>query len=361
MSSVARNNSRPNGNPSPGRVRQTMTARERSAFDDMFNMLFDAVSEQSRLTGNTDAAVDGEGSPGIGSVQGGKSMSDLFGKLRRHSRNSRMTDERQEELDRKKEEMDLCDTDHQLLDWAMREVFDESKRYEERARKAIQEAASRPKSKSSLAALAKDAPMLQPPAYPYLVAHLMRLFRERYKDPHLALSMFEHARHLSIASYVFGCSTPAYNELLLTRWMCFRDLRGVHDALQEMAVNGVEPDSMTRKFVDQVRRDVGDKTMWQDNYDIGTTEVHTMLNNMDKLMVVTPATTRRSRAVKGGLKPNESWKSAGLREEEFEKSDSWTFGQFKKPRRSRRSGPASHRHDGIYSRSRDEMDDELAV
>ena len=62
----------------------------------------------------------------------------------------------------------------------------------------------------------------------------MRSFRDKYKDPHLALAMFDHARNLSIASFVFGCTTPAYNELLETRWRCFRDLRGVADALDDV-------------------------------------------------------------------------------------------------------------------------------
>jgi hypothetical protein len=43
-------------------------------------------------------------------------ISDLFGKLRKHSRKMRWTSEVDEELDRKKEEMDMCETDHQLLE-----------------------------------------------------------------------------------------------------------------------------------------------------------------------------------------------------------------------------------------------------
>src|SRR6267154_1374361 len=55
-------------------------------------------------------------------------------------------------------------------------------------------------------------------------------------------------------------NTPAYNELIETRWTYFRDLKGVHDALEEMRVNGVEPDGRTKKLVEKLRREVGART-----------------------------------------------------------------------------------------------------
>jgi hypothetical protein len=62
----------------------------------------------------------------------------------------------------------------------------------------------------------------------------MRTFRDHYKDPNLALFIFNHTKKLSIFSYVFGCSTEVYNELIKTRWDCFRDLEGVYNAVEEM-------------------------------------------------------------------------------------------------------------------------------
>ena len=73
----------------------------------------------------------------------------------------------------------------------------------------------------------------------------MRTFRDKYANPHLALALFAHARRLSVLSFVCGCTTPAYNELLETRWACFRDLKGVCDALEEMKTNGVETNGGT--------------------------------------------------------------------------------------------------------------------
>lgn len=243
-----------------------MTAREINAFDDMFNLIFQAVSEQREKDKLPTSS-------GIGSRQcqpGGFStvaregeddaLGVLYGKLKR--RGGRTVKEDEELLDRKREQIELCATDHELLEWAMRELFDESVKYEEAAREAVAESSKSTNTKKS--SPPHHHPALQPPCYAPLLALLMRTFREKYRDPHTALSLFAHAQRLSIASYVFGCTTPAYNELLHTRWACFRDLRGVADALAEMRVNGVQPDARTRALAEEVRREVGARNLWQE-------------------------------------------------------------------------------------------------
>ncbi|KAJ7502844.1 hypothetical protein B0H11DRAFT_605934 [Mycena galericulata] len=251
--------------------RQTMTAHEISAFNEIFNLIFDSMSEK---------ASGQKSSVNVG----GAGMGDLFGTLRRHSKRMKWTAQSDEALDRKKDEMDRCDTDQQLLDWAMREVFGESQMYEQEFRNAKAEDA--------------DLPVLQPPTYPHLIALLIRTFRDKYRDPHLALSMFDYARHLSIASYVFGCSTSAYNELIATRWTCFRDLKGVHDALEEMSVNGVDMDNTTRELAEKVRREVGERNLWMEENDIGTGGVWEMLTNIEKLVNQTVISQRKKSAPK---------------------------------------------------------------
>jgi len=296
-----------------------MTAREISAFDEMFNMIFNAVSEQ-KVT--SDSRTNGRRvASDIGIGRG--DMNDLFGKLRRHSKKVKWTTEADDLLDRQKEEMDLCDTDQQLLEWAMREVFGESQKYEAASRKAVAE---------TLESGTQELPMLQPPTYPHLVALLIRAFRDKYLDPHLALSMFDHARHLSIASYVFGCSTQAYNELIETRWTCFRDLKGVRDALEEMKVNGVDVDSRTRRLVDAIRRQVGERNLWVEENGVGSGEVWNMLTKIEEL-VLTPVAKQTkelpdpssSRMLKW-----DDWKSMPL---EKESNDGWEFDQWDKPKR----------------------------
>jgi hypothetical protein len=125
----------------------------------------------------------------------------------------------------------------------------------------------------------------------------MRSFRDKYRDPHLALSIFDYARHLSIPSYVFGCTTPAYNELIETRWSHFRDLKGVHDALFEMRVNGVEPDGRTKKLVEKLRREVGARTVWEEESVMGSGDVWGMLEKIEGLAV---KETRRKLGNGGG-------------------------------------------------------------
>ncbi|KAH9920689.1 uncharacterized protein B0H18DRAFT_1023351 [Fomitopsis serialis] len=316
--------------PLPARSprKQAMTAREVNAFDQMFNMIFDAVSKPpSKDSKRPDVSARSSTSVGIGRARS-QQMSDLFGKLRRQSKHLRWTSEADEELDKKKEAMELCDTDQQLLEWAMREVFDESTRCEENARKASEDPST-----------SKRPAQLQPPWYPQTIALLMQTFREKYDDPHLALSIFDHARHLSVVSFVFGCTTPVYNELIETRWRCFRDLRGACEALEEMRVNGVEVDGRTLTLAEKIRREVGERNMWHEESTIGSGEVWDMVARIEQL-VSQPTGPRRiekqrkSRTwspthSKKWSSANEVWKGTAL--EEGESSDGWKFDNWEPP------------------------------
>lgn len=288
--------------------RQAMTAREASVFEDMFNVIFDAVKDsketQVNRTLSSGAGVGRSRTPGI---------DELAYRLRQQHKQIKWTSEADEELDRKREEMDLCDTDQQLLDWAMREVFAESQRYEEAARNASKVSSDEP------------APLsLQPLSYPHLIAKLMQTFRDRYTDPYLALAIFDYAKNLSIASYVFGCTTPAYNELIETRWRCLRDLRGVCDALEEMRTNGVEMDTRTRGLAEAVRREVGERNLWEEETSVGSGEVWDMLQQIERLT----AREGRRDVQKRGKKwsrDSEVWQSQALQNGT---KDGWEFGQW---------------------------------
>ncbi|TFY67255.1 hypothetical protein EVJ58_g1745 [Rhodofomes roseus] len=313
---------KPSQLPTRAPRKQAMTAREVNAFDQMFDMIFDAVSNTKK-----DSKRSAPESIGIGRARS-QEMGDLFGRLRRQSKHQRWTSESDEELDRKREAMELCDTDQQLLEWAMRQVFDESKLCEENARKAE---ASPSASKTSV--------QLQPPWYPHMISLLMRTFREKYGDPHLALSIFDHARHLSVPSFVFGCTTPAYNELIETRWRFFRDLRGACDALEEMRVNGVEMDNRTRSLAEMIRREVGERNMWQEESMIGTGEVWDLVSRIEQLVAqrASPRKVEKQRKSRHWsptnanrwASANEVWKGAALTEDES--SDGWKFNQWEHP------------------------------
>lgn len=151
-----------------------------------------------------------------------------------------------EALDELKEEVSAIQTDHELLEWARRRVFDPLP------------------APSSLAnvegEVSDDAPATFPKTYPRILAHLMKVARQSFNNPHLSLSFFHHAQTLSPESYLSGCLSSAYNELIRTRWECFRDLDGVYRAIREMDEHAVSWDKTTQrevgKIVEQVGRDV---------------------------------------------------------------------------------------------------------
>nr|VWO97127.1 Avr-Pita1 protein (Effector protein AVR-Pita1) [Ganoderma boninense] len=161
-------------------------------------------------------------------------------------------------------------------------------------------------------------------AYPHLLAALMRTFRDKYRDPHLALAMFDHARNLSIASFVFGCTTPAYNELIETRWWCFRDLRGVVEALDEMRVNGIAVDGRTRQLTETVRREVGERTMWQEESSLGSGEVWEMVTRIEQLTAESVSEGKKKRKTS---KTDVEAKTKGSAKERAWKPRKWSAGQ----------------------------------
>lgn len=273
--------------------------------------MLDMIFNKRRPTGDPATQLPPTSSEKEAGVGGGH-IDDLVGRLRRHSRPLRWAKEPTADLlDQKKEQMMLCNSDQELLEWAQREVFDESKRYEEAARKAIEEASS------SAPGIVKELPRLQSPVYPQVIAHLMRTFRDHYRDPNLALFIFHHAQKLSTVSYVFGCSTETYNELIQTRWICFRDLQGVYNAIDEMVVNGVPLGSTTRKLIENMRRDIGNVELRPDASEEGHRIIWSLLSKIERLAA------SQLQAKAQGTKLWDRWKSDILNDGISE--DDWSF------------------------------------
>jgi hypothetical protein len=301
-----------------------MTNSELTVFDDMFHMIFAAANER-RLAEDGAASVidfDTRSSP----------LRAFLKDLPRHQRAHHQKVE-DPELDRLREQLALCPSDHAMLEWAEREVFGASIRAEEAAREAFSAGTPPP-------------PHLQPPVYPRLLAALMNAAREKYDDPHLALTLFEHARHLSPLSYIFGCTTHAYNELLETRWGSFRDLRGVHAALEEMRANGVSPDARTRALVEDVRREIGARTLWLEESEMGSGEVWAMLAEIERLVArraprqrtptaaAAAADERRPARQREQRPAHDVWKDPALAADG--KEAGYRFGEWPEPRSARR-------------------------
>ncbi len=290
-----------------------MSNRELSTFDEMFSMIFAAVNER-RLAEDGPAATS--------DIETRGALRDFLKSLSKRPRARQTGDEA--ELDKLKEQLALCSSDRAMLDWAEREVFGASIRAEEAARAAFASGSPPP-------------PHLQPPFYPRLLASLMNTARERYDDPHLALALFEHARNLSHLSYIFGCTTPAYNEQLETRWNSFRDLRGVHATLVEMQAHGVATDMRTRGLVDDVRRETGARTLWLEEYEAGSGEVWQLLDEIERLVA-----RRAPRRPQTGVRDHRPWQSQQIPhdawknpEENVDGGAAYQFGEWPQPASTR--------------------------
>lgn len=99
----------------------------------------------------------------------------------------------------------------------------------------------------------QDSPKQFSSAYPYLIAETMSAFRTNFKNPYLAIAIFEHARRLSMTSYILGCGTDAYNQLLQIQWTDMGSLQGVYSILKEMKVNAVPTNGFTENLAQSIR------------------------------------------------------------------------------------------------------------
>ncbi|SPO24292.1 uncharacterized protein UTRI_03560 [Ustilago trichophora] len=77
---------------------------------------------------------------------------------------------------------------------------------------------------------------------PYYASVLQLLFlaiRDRYRAPHVALSIARITRSLGIESYVLGMTGSLYNEVLKTQWDWLGDLQGVVSTLRQARETGI--------------------------------------------------------------------------------------------------------------------------
>jgi hypothetical protein len=84
----------------------------------------------------------------------------------------------------------------------------------------------------------------------------MRLFRTTFNNPLAAHTLFLRAKTLSAESYVLGCTTQLYNELLVARWERFTDLYSISEILEEMTTNGLKGDGQTIQILKNIQEDI---------------------------------------------------------------------------------------------------------
>lgn len=230
--------------------RQTLSASEGRKIDDMFSSIFNAASRQEELSTSNN----------------GQEVPPWAGPPMRYSTKPvpvRWTRVGDDILDQKKEEIQHCESDQALYAWTL-ELFGELETTLSQTH-PINTPESTEQDIATVEATIQDVSANLPGfAYPQLLAIVMRNFRTKYHDPHMALAMFDHARNASPLSYVMCCGTAAYNELIETKWDSFRDLQGVCDALEDMKLNKVRVDTRTMRLVESLRREVGQRNFWQE-------------------------------------------------------------------------------------------------
>ena len=366
-----------------GPSRTSIRGAEVDAFNSLFDTIFSSVEKQVASSnqngldwkGDPLTVVPGKFSPSSTPFYTGtipkESGTSTYKKMRRVTRSHRWTPEDDAELQKKRHEMEIIDTNEDLLQWARDVLFAESIRYEEAAREAVKLAEKREqelrdkksqtgKEKERRTALKKDvgeqpakitsALPLQPPTYPHLLAHLLNLTTHKFHAPHLTLSLFSHARSLSVASRVLGCTKEVYYEYLSTLWSCFRDLKTVRDTLQDMLRDGILVDRRVEKdIIGPARQWIGDRA-WDRESSVMTgrkeyiEEMRRDIDQIERLVYLSekplPKSTLRpvgrtnsngdgNRKGKGKNKKNKKWADIGVkfraRDSEKWKTDALVF------------------------------------
>ncbi|OCF54936.1 hypothetical protein L486_07592 [Kwoniella mangroviensis CBS 10435] len=147
-----------------------------------------------------------------------------------------------EEFEMLKEEMEVISSDVELIEWSKNRVF--------------KPLASIDNDLNAQTGTTGQSIITYSPTYPKILAHLLRTLRVNYNSPHLVLSLFNYAQNISLESYLSGCLTEVYNEVLLTRWESFRDLKGVELGIREMEIMGVNWDQITARLISKIVEEI---------------------------------------------------------------------------------------------------------
>lgn len=174
-------------------------------------------------------------------------------------------------LDELKQIIQDCPTKAELLQWAQTNIF------------SILDSNEATSSSSLTNRRLSTTQQLR--LFQHLIPDLMRNFRQRFDDPHLALFVFKAVRNHSTQSYVYGCSTATYNELIALLWDSFRDLQGIRDALEDMLANSVDANGQTQSTAERACREAMDDKLWVDRTEEGDEVAMTTLSSISDLLI----------------------------------------------------------------------------
>ncbi|PWW80607.1 hypothetical protein C7212DRAFT_361592 [Tuber magnatum] len=132
------------------------------------------------------------------------------------------------------EDMRRCQTDRDLLRWLDSHVFSMVSGKDAEGERRIPSA-----------------------EYADLLVEGMITFRQNFNDLAGAMSIFERVKRLGAESYVVGCSTGAYNEMLQTKWEAYKDVSKIVELVDEMEVNVIEGSQKTATILQSIVDEVG--------------------------------------------------------------------------------------------------------
>ncbi|QSL64456.1 hypothetical protein MERGE_001757 [Pneumocystis wakefieldiae] len=92
--------------------------------------------------------------------------------------------------------------------------------------------------------------------YPQLLQKAMEIFRSNFLDYVSVATIFERIKELGPESFVLGCSSDVYNEMLIARWEGWNDIIEIENLLTEMKINSVSRTKKTLEIFKKIRSDI---------------------------------------------------------------------------------------------------------
>lgn len=211
-----------------------------------FQRIFDQIYKSDRPSSPFDEHGDGDFGASVGAGARGEESLEAFAdravrshkdKIRREGRRSQFGTQRpraraiaalkegnafedvsyqqlEEEVERARADLAMCETESNVWSWAGREVF-----------------GSEPEHKPQYG--------IDTPYYAPVLHELLKVLRQRFKAPHSALAILRITRALGPASVVMGCTPHLYAEAIRTRFRSLGDLQGASEVLREARETGV--------------------------------------------------------------------------------------------------------------------------
>ncbi|KTW29085.1 uncharacterized protein T551_02359 [Pneumocystis jirovecii RU7] len=100
----------------------------------------------------------------------------------------------------------------------------------------------------------QEHPVFQ--SYSLLLRKAMEIFRLEFRDYVSVITIFERIKSYGPESFVMGCSSDVYNEVLTARWEGWYDLFEIENLLKEMKMNCIIRTKKTLEILEKIIQDL---------------------------------------------------------------------------------------------------------